>query len=316
MNLVEEALKGNYRAIARIITMIENDSPEGIAMMKELHLHTGKAYVIGITGAPGVGKSTLVDKIIEYLRNEKKKVGVVAVDPSSPFSGGAILADRIRMQHHFLDEGVFIRSMATRGSFGGLSRTTKDAVKVLDASGFDFIIIETVGVGQDEVDVVKFSKTTLVAFAPGLGDEVQAMKAGIMEIGDIFVINKADREDADKTEMDINAMLGLNPKKNGWVPIVVKTVATTGEGIKELMKQIDLHRDFLEKNTSFLYEKEIYKSEMEIATILKEKLFERALEKTKAEGGIRGYAEKVASREIDAYTAAEKILDTFKCCSN
>jgi len=302
MNLVEEALKGNYRAIARIITMIENDSPEGIAMMKELHLHTGKAYVIGITGAPGVGKSTLVDKIIEYLRNEKKKVGVVAVDPSSPFSGGAILADRIRMQHHFLDEGVFIRSMATRGSFGGLSRTTKDAVKVLDASGFDFIIIETVGVGQDEVDVVKFSKTTL--------------KAGIMEIGDIFVINKADREDADKTERDINAMLGLNPKKNGWVPIVVKTVATTGEGIKELMKQIDLHRDFLEKNTSFLYEKEIYKSEMEIATILKEKLFERALEKTKAEGGIRGYAEKVASREIDAYTAAEKILDTFKCCSN
>jgi len=189
-------------------------------------------------------------------------------------------------------------------------------VKVLDACGFDFIIIETVGVGQDEVDVVRFSNTTLVAFAPGLGDELQAMKAGIMEIGDIFVINKADREDADKTERDINAMLSLNSKKNGWVPIVVKTVATTGEGIKEMMKQIDLHRGYLEKNASSLYEKEIYKSEIEIVTILKEMLFERVLEKTKTKGGIREYAEKVASREIDAYTAAEKILGILKYCSN
>jgi len=308
MTLVDEALNGDLRAIAKIITKIEDDSPDAIAFMKELYPHTGKAYIIGITGAPGVGKSTLGDKIIDYLRKEGRSVGVIAVDPSSPFSGGAILADRIRMQHHFLDERVFIRSMATRGSLGGLSRTTNNAVNVLDGCGFDFIIIETVGVGQDEIDVVKLSKTTLVTFAPGMGDELQAMKAGIMEIGDIFVVNKADRDDADRTERDINAMLELNPKKNGWAPIVVKTVATTGEGIEELMKVIYTHKDFLDRNTSCLYEKEVYKSEMEIINILKEKLLERAIEKAETEGGIKSYAKKVADREIDAYSAAERIL--------
>ena len=308
MSLVQDALNGNTRAVAKIIKKIENDSPEAVAFMKELYPCSGKAYIIGITGSPGVGKSTLVDKIIEFLRKEGKKVGVIAVDPSSPFSGGAILADRIRMQHHFLDEGVFIRSMATRGSMGGLSKATNNAVNVLDSCGFYYIIVETIGVGQDEIDIVKISKTTLVSFAPWLGDDMQAMKAGIMEIGDIFVINKADRDDADKTERDINIMLELNQKKNDWKPQVLKTVATTGAGIKELMEAIHSHKDFVSRNSGVFEDKEIYKGEMEITEILRERLMDKAFEKISNEGGIRSYAKRVAAREMDAYSAVEKIL--------
>ncbi|HEX9900017.1 MAG TPA: methylmalonyl Co-A mutase-associated GTPase MeaB, partial [Candidatus Methylomirabilis sp.] len=220
MDLVQKTLQGDIRAAARLMSMIENATQGAIPALKALYPHTGKAYVVGVTGPPGSGKSTLVDGITEELRRLDKSVGIVAVDPTSPFTGGAILADRIRMQRHSLDPGVFIRSMATRGHLGGLARATNDVVDILDAAGKDYVIIETVGVGQDEVEVVKAAHTSVVVAVPGMGDEIQAIKAGIMEIGDLFVVNKADRDGADKTVTEIEMMLHLGKPTEGWQPRV------------------------------------------------------------------------------------------------
>ncbi|CBE67666.1 putative LAO/AO transport system ATPase, partial, 5' end [Candidatus Methylomirabilis oxygeniifera] len=229
MELVDKILKGDVRAAARLMTMIENGDAEARAALKSLYPHTGSAHIIGITGPPGSGKSTLADRLTEELRKRDKTVGIVAVDPTSPFTGGAILGDRIRMQSHSLDAGVFIRSMATRGHLGGLARATNEIVDVMDAAGKEVILIETVGVGQDEVEVVGTAHTCVVVSVPGLGDEVQTFKAGVLEIGDLFVVNKADREGANRTATELEMMLHMAPKGAAWSPKVLKTVATTGE---------------------------------------------------------------------------------------
>src|SRR5574341_1208624 len=225
MDLAQKILEGYVRSLARLMTLIENGAAEAIPVLKTLYPHTGKAYIVGITGPPGSGKSTLTDRLTEAYRARGQTVGIVAVDPTSPFTGGAILADRLRMQRHFLDEGVFIRSMATRGHLGGLARATNDVVDVLDAAGKDIILVETVGVGQAEVEVVKAAHTSIVVAVPGLGDSVQTIKAGIMEIADLFVVNKADREGADRTVRDIEMALMMDPVAGGWTPGIVRTVA-------------------------------------------------------------------------------------------
>src|SRR5574341_2449496 len=241
-SLLEEALAGSAPAVARLISMVEDGDPEGYAVLRTLHPRTGRAYLVGITGPPGAGKSTLVDAMTRTLRRQGKTVGVVAVDPTSPFTGGALLGDRIRMQDHAGDPGVFIRSMATRGSLGGLAPATADVARVLDAAGFEIIFIETVVTGQAEVDVVGAADTVVIVLVPGMGDAVQTMKAGIMEIGEIFVVNKADQGAADRTITEVKMMLALNPHPAGWHPPVLRAVATSGEGMDEIRAAIDAHR--------------------------------------------------------------------------
>lgn len=311
MSLAQNALSGELRAIAKILTAIEDEREGWIELIKELHPYSGRAYVLGITGIPGAGKSTLTDKIITHLRKENdSKVAVIAVDPSSPFSGGAILADRIRMHEHFLDEKVFIRSMATRGCLGGLSKKTVDVAGVLDASGFDWVVIETVGVGQDEIDVVKVADTTVVVFAPGTGDEMQAMKAGIMEIGDIFVVNKADNDGAEKLERELNAILDLSSsrrKESNWDVPVVKTIGTTGEGVDNLINTVMEHRKYLESRHNIRLEKNISRNKEEIINIIKDKLLREVMNRS-TNGTLTDLARRVALREIDPYTAAESMI--------
>ncbi|MBI5376692.1 MAG: methylmalonyl Co-A mutase-associated GTPase MeaB [Candidatus Schekmanbacteria bacterium] len=311
MSLAQNALSGELRAIAKILTAIEDEREGWIELIKELHPYSGRAYVLGITGIPGAGKSTLTDKIITHLRRENdSKVAVIAVDPSSPFSGGAILADRIRMHEHFLDEKVFIRSMATRGCLGGLSKKTVDVAGVLDASGFDWVVIETVGVGQDEIDVVKVADTTVVVFAPGTGDEMQAMKAGIMEIGDIFVVNKADNDGAEKLERELNAILDLSSsrrKESNWDVPVVKTIGTTGEGVDKLISTVMEHRKYLESMHNIRLEKNISRNKEEIINIIKDKLLSEVMSHS-TNGTLTDLARRVALREIDPYTAAESMI--------
>src|SRR5271170_4571994 len=239
---------GDARALARAISIVENRASGWSDLLKALFPHTGKARVIGLTGAPGAGKSTLVDQLAKHYRKENQTVGIIAVDPTSPYTGGAILGDRIRMQDHHADPGIFIRSMATRGSLGGLARATADAATVLDASGRDVIMIETVGVGQDEVDIVRLADVTIVILVPGMGDDVQTIKAGIMEIADIFVINKSDRDGAERVEREIRAMQTLAIRKDDWTPPIVKTVATDGSGIEELVQAIESYQVYLQQN--------------------------------------------------------------------
>ena len=306
--LARGVLVGDRRSIARAITVIESNSEDARKIIASIYPHTGKAHIIGLTGPGGAGKSTLAEKVIREYRRRGKTVGVVAVDPSSPFTGGAFLGDRIRMQELSTDEGVFIRSMASRNYPGGLAKATKDAVKVLDSAGKDVVLIETVGAGQSEVDIIKVAQTIVVIHAPGLGDEIQAIKAGLMEIADVFVVNKADRENADKTVIDIQAMLQMDSKEAAWKPTVLKTVALTGEGIPELVDKLAEHRALLERDKKFAHSLLKVKAETELIEAIREKTASSLVEELRKQGKLEELLSRILSREIDPSTAAEKLL--------
>jgi LAO/AO transport system kinase len=317
MSLADQVLKGDIRAAARLMRDIDDCRPQAIEELKQLYRHTGSAYIIGITGPPGAGKSTLVDQLTASFRSRGKKVGVVAIDPTSPFTGGAILGDRIRMNRHSCDEGVFIRSLATRGALGGLSRSTADVALVMDALGMDIIIIETVGVGQDEVDIVKEAHTTCVVMVPGLGDDIQAIKAGILEIGDIFVVNKADRDGADRTARELATMLDMRqPSPGQWNPKVMKTEAQRGVGIEELTDEILTHRDVILASatiTDFLRER----NQRRFFDVLRDTLFKNALAFVSNSGSLETIVTDICCNRTDPYSAVDDILakmtpDTFK----
>lgn len=303
-------LAGDRRSIAKAITLAEDNNPEAQKLIASIYPHTGKAHVIGLTGPGGSGKSTLIDKIVREYRRKGLTVGVVAVDPTSPFSGGAFLGDRIRMQELSTDEGVFIRSMASRNYPGGIAKATKDAVKILDASGKDVVLVETVGAGQSEVEIIKVAQTVVVIHAPGLGDEIQAIKAGLMEIADVFVINKADRENADKAAMDIQATLQMDSKEKMWKPPVLKTVALTGDGVPALIAKLVEHKRFLEKQKE--HEKLLWKAESELVEAIKERAASSIVEKLKKEGKYEEFLRKILERKIDPASAAEKLLKEFR----
>ena len=308
--LVNDAISGSVRALAKLITMVENEMPEALEALRRLYPQTGKAYIIGITGPPGSGKSTLTDKITKELRKQNFTVGIIAVDPTSPFTGGALLGDRLRMQDITSDEGVFVRSMATRGTLGGLSRATADTIKVLDAFGKDFIIIETVGVGQDEVDIVRTADTTLLISVPGLGDDIQALKAGIMEIGDIFVVNKADREGADRVVTELSLMLDLSPAKSAWRPPVVKTVGTLGEGVSELAEKILAHRKFLEEGEGLVKKRNIRARE-EIINLIEKEISKYIHKMLKYDVSFDEVIDQVVARQKDPYSYAQTVTEPF-----
>lgn len=285
---------------------MENRSPGWSDLLKALFPHTGKARVIGLTGAPGAGKSTLVDKLAKLYRKQNRTVGIIAVDPTSPYTGGAILGDRIRMQDHFADSGIYIRSMATRGSLGGLARATADVTTVLDASGRDVILIETVGVGQDEVDIVRLADITVVILVPGMGDDVQTIKAGIMEIADIFVINKSDRDGAERVEREIRALQSLAGGKNGWTPPIVKTVASEGQGIEELSTVIAEYEKYLQKENRAL-KKSAENWQDRLIEMLRDAMLERAWAQL-GDGSIAQLAAEIAEHKRDPYSLIEEIV--------
>jgi LAO/AO transport system kinase len=305
--IAKGVLAGDKRSIAKAITIAENSPEEAQSLIATIYPHTGKAHIIGLTGPGGAGKSTLTEKMVREYRRRGKTVGVIAVDPTSPFTGGAFLGDRIRMQELTTDNGVFIRSMATRNNPGGIAKATKDAVKILDASGKDVIIVETVGAGQSEVDIIKVAQTIIVIHAPGLGDEIQAIKAGMMEIADIFVVNKADRENADKAVMDIQAMLQLDNKEKAWTPPIIKTVALTGEGVPQLIEKIDEHWQYLQKGA--LHKRSLKKAEAELVDAIKEKVTSSIIEKLKREKRFEEILRRIVEREIDPASAAEELLN-------
>jgi LAO/AO transport system kinase len=306
-SLVDRIAAGDTRAVARAISKVEDVSSDAAQLMKSVFPLTGRGLVIGITGAPGAGKSSLVDKLALHYRKQGERVGIVAVDPSSPFSGGAILGDRIRMQTLGLDSGVFIRSMATRGNLGGLARTTVDAVSILDAAGYGRIIIETVGVGQDEVEIVKAADICVVVLVPGMGDDIQAIKAGIMEIGDIFVINKADREGVHATEKELEALLSLAMREDLWEPPIVKTVATESTGISELAAAIEGYREFHRQTPAGDGRRRAI-ARWRILELLRERLVARTLESNSASEKLDRLAGEVASRQRDPYSAVEELM--------
>jgi LAO/AO transport system kinase len=305
--LAKGVLSGDRRSIARAITIAENDPVESQKLIAAIYPSTGRAHVIGLTGTGGAGKSTLAEKIVRELRKRGKAVGVVAVDPSSPFTGGAFLGDRIRMQDLSTDQGVFIRSMASRNYAGGIAKATKDAVRILDAAGKDVIVVETVGAGQSEVGIIKVAQTIVVVHAPGLGDEIQAIKAGIMEIGDIFVVNKADSANADKTVTDLQAILQLGGEK-GWRPPVVKTVALTGDGVPELLEKLEEHWHYLEKDSEGKMKLLKAKAEAELTEAIKEKVLSSIVDNLKKEGRLDECLQKILRREKDPHSAAEELL--------
>ncbi|NJE60208.1 methylmalonyl Co-A mutase-associated GTPase MeaB [Thermococcus sp. 21S7] len=309
-DLIERMLRGDRRATARLITLVENDEEKAREIISRIYPHTGNAYIVGITGPPGAGKSTLLDKLIKVAREEGKIVGVIAIDPTSPFTGGALLGDRIRMQRHSTDPGVFIRSMATRGSLGGLAKAANDAIKVLDAYGCDVIFVETVGVGQIEIDIVKTADTVVLVTVPGLGDDVQAIKAGLMEIADVFVINKADKEGADATYFELNLMLDLEKErweKRGWRPPIIETVATTMRGIRELWAAIKEHGEFLERSGE-IRRKRKFRAKEEVKTIVSGRIA-KAISERLDEEEVAVLIEKIVMREIDPYSAADLVLE-------
>ncbi len=303
--LISRALEGDHRSMARLISLVESESPQAEHIMRRIYPHSGKAHIIGLTGSPGAGKSTLADKVIAAFKGLGKTIGVIAVDPSSPFTGGAILGDRLRMQQHAVDPDVFIRSMGTRGSLGGLSRSTQEAALILDACGKDVVIIETVGVGQSEIDIVKIADTVGLILVPGMGDDIQIMKAGIMEIADVFIVNKADRDGADRVSTEVNMMLdllGMRP----WRPPVLKTIAERGEGVAEVVSEIVRHHDFLDVSEEGRKRK-WRRLGMEVEEILRREiasLVELAWEREKSPE----LFESLAERKTNPYEVAERIL--------
>jgi LAO/AO transport system kinase len=312
MNYAEKALEGSQIAGARLIRLLEEDDPEGIKGLKALYPHAGKAFILGITGPPGAGKSTLCDRLIGDFRRRGSKVGVIAIDPSSPFSGGAILGDRVRMQRHATDDGVFVRSMATRGHLGGLSKATYQATLVLDAMGYDVIIIETVGVGQDEVEIIDLAHTTAVVSLPGMGDDIQAMKAGILEIGDVFIVNKADKPGADDVVRQLTVMLEMRAHdETSWMPKVVRTVANQSQGIEELVDAMLEHRQFITENGSLA--KRVEERELHFFhALVKEMAFQKLNEASSTADKYESLIQALRGRDTDPYTAAEELLEGMK----
>lgn len=305
-DLLASARAGDKRAIARLLSVVENDAAGAAEIVRETYPQTGRALVLGVTGPPGGGKSTLVSRLVAAYRARVPRVAVVAVDPSSPFTGGAILGDRIRMQDRFLDEGVFIRSMATRGHTGGLARATARVTSVLDALGSDVVIVETVGVGQEETQVVRIAGTVALVTVPGLGDDIQAIKAGVLEIADVLVVNKADRPGADETARDLAQMLTLAPPRGGWKPPILRTVAATGDGIDELVRAVDRHQAWATESGE-AGRRRADAARAEVEGLLRDALLRRLEERIGAER-VRRAVERVASRAVDPYAAVEELL--------
>jgi len=310
-SMVDRVLAGDYRAVARLITLVENGEPEAIPYMRQLFPHTGRCLSIGITGAPGAGKSTLADRLAGYYRNLDRKVGIIAVDPTSPFTGGAILGDRIRMQSRSLDQGTFIRSMATRGNLGGLSRATADVLLIMDAAGFDIVLVETVGVGQDEVEIARTAQLTLVLLVPGMGDDVQAMKAGIMEIGDIFVINKADHVGVERIEAELNALLSTSTRPDGWKPEVVRTVAPDGIGVDRCAQAVEAWR-IAQKSSPYQQEKALQVQKERLLDLVRSEIQRNMLRDPLTANRMTEFALQIAARRMDPYSAAEKLLALWR----
>jgi LAO/AO transport system kinase len=305
-SLSQRVLDGDSRAIARAISLIEDEAPAATDLIRRIFPSTGRAYLVGVTGPPGSGKSTLVDRITSGLRSAGQTVGVVAVDPTSPYTGGAILGDRVRMQAHAGDGGVFIRSMATRGHLGGLARATSEVALVLDAAGKDVILIETVGVGQDEIDIVRTADVSIVTLVPGSGDEVQALKAGIMEIADIFVVNKADREGADRTVASIEANLSLQTfAADAWRPPILKTEATTGAGVPELVATIDRFRIHTAASQG---SRRRARAEFRLRELLAQRFVQHVEQRVLVAGEFEGLLDRIAARDLDPYTAVDEIV--------
>jgi LAO/AO transport system kinase len=309
--VVDCILHGEVRIAARLMRDLDDGRPEAREILKEIYRHSGRAHIIGITGSPGVGKSTLTDRVIQYLRQAGKTVGVVAVDPTSPFSGGAILGDRIRMQRHALDEGVFIRSLATRGHFGGLTASARAVITVLDAMGKDFVLVETVGVGQDEVEIAATAYTTVVVTVPGMGDDIQAIKAGILEVADILVINKADREGAARTYQDLVQMLELQAhrKASAWKAPVLMTQAKDNEGIAELMAAVNDHQEFLSRDGGAArYQARAFRVRQEFLELLKEGVFRHLLQQIEGDGRLDQIIQDILAQRTDPYSASEALV--------
>ncbi|MGQ9897515.1 MAG: methylmalonyl Co-A mutase-associated GTPase MeaB [Acidobacteriota bacterium] len=308
--LAEDILARRPRAVARGISLIENDAPEATALLKLIFPHTGRSQVIGLTGAPGAGKSSLTDKLAQVYVDRGQRVGIVAVDPSSPFSGGAILGDRIRMPKLATHPQVFIRSMATRGNLGGLARATTEAVLLLDAASYEVIIVETVGVGQDEVDIVKTADVTAVVVVPGMGDDVQSIKAGIMEIGDVFVINKADRDGVERTQMELEALLELAERSDGWQPPIVRTIATAMPpvGLEALSAALDSYLNFVNKDPAVRAERRRRILERRLVELIRDRLLRHVWQRELHDGKLEMAVQRIVSRETDPYTLADEIV--------